>query len=99
MIDTIGWQGEPMRNTSEQTRLSWPQAYVEFLKSPNESFLLKLAPLVIMGIIPADLLSNLLPVVGIVDDVGLSGVGIVVIGRTLWRVRGYRRPATRRTTG
>jgi uncharacterized membrane protein YkvA (DUF1232 family) len=88
-----------MRDTSEGTYLSWPQAYVKFLKSPRESLLLKIAPLVIMGIIPADLISNLIPVIGIVDDVGLSGIGIVVIVRTMWRVRIYRRPAARQNVG
>jgi uncharacterized membrane protein YkvA (DUF1232 family) len=79
-----------MTNNSKARKLSWTKAYFRFLKSPDESLLLKVAPLVIIGVIPADLLSNIIPVLGIIDDVGLSGVGIFTILRIVFRVRKYR---------
>ena len=81
-----------IQTASQDATLSWPQAYFEFLKSPRESILLKIAPLVMMGLLPVDLVSNLLPVIGIADDVGLSGLGIVVIIKTISRVHQYRHP-------
>jgi uncharacterized membrane protein YkvA (DUF1232 family) len=80
--------------TSSLAKLNWFQAYLRFLRSPQESILLKIAPLIIIGVIPVDLLSNILPVVGLVDDVGLSGIGIFTIVRTLWHVNKYRNPTS-----
>jgi uncharacterized membrane protein YkvA (DUF1232 family) len=79
---------------STPAKLNWLQAYLQFLRSPQESILLKIAPLIIIGVIPVDLLSNILPVVGLVDDVGLSGIGILTVIRTLWHVNKYRNPTT-----
>jgi uncharacterized membrane protein YkvA (DUF1232 family) len=82
----------PHAITENPVKLSWTKAYIRFLRSPEESLLLKIAPLVILGILPVDLLSNILPLVGLVDDVGLSGLSIVTIIRTIWKVNKYRSP-------
>jgi hypothetical protein len=79
------------KQSDYEMKLSRGSAYIEFLKSRDESILLKIAPLVMVGLIPADLVSNLLPVLGIVDDVGLTGFSAIIVIKTILRVSKYRR--------
>jgi hypothetical protein len=66
------------------------RAYLRFLLSRDESVLLKAAPLALVGALPIDLLSNIVPVVGELDDLGYIIVIVVVTLRTLNRVNKYR---------
>ena len=75
---------------SGQAKASWTRAYLRFLISRNESLMLKVAPLALAGLLPVDILSNIVPVVGELDDVGFLVVLIVVAVRTGNRVRKYR---------
>lgn len=52
--------------------------------------MLKVAPLALIGILPVDVLSNLVPVIGELDDVWFTIVAAVIIARTIQRVRQYR---------
>jgi uncharacterized membrane protein YkvA (DUF1232 family) len=71
-------------------RSSWSRAYLRFLISRDESALLKVAPLALVGILPLDVLSNIVPIVGELDDIGYIIALAVIIARTLSRVRKYR---------
>lgn len=69
----------------------WVAAYFEFIRSPHESRIIKLMPLVLMGIIPISLLDNFfIPVLGVVDDIPTALLTIVVLAITIMRVRKYR---------
>jgi uncharacterized membrane protein YkvA (DUF1232 family) len=72
------------------TGSSWIRAYLRFLGSRDESVMLKAAPLALMGVLPIDIVSNLIPFVGEVDDLGIIVIFAVVVSRTVWRVRKYR---------
>jgi uncharacterized membrane protein YkvA (DUF1232 family) len=76
--------------TTTQDRASWTQAYWSFLRSKNENMALKVAPLALLGILPIDILSNLIPLVGELDDIGYILALAVIIARTSNRVRKYR---------
>jgi len=76
--------------SSGQTKSSWTRAYLRFLTSKDESLMLKVAPLALAGLLPVDILSNIVPVVGELDDIGFLVVLIVVAIRTGNRVRRYR---------
>jgi len=75
---------------SVQPKASWSKAYKRFLLSGHESLLLKVAPLAMIGILPFDIISNLVPVIGELDDIGFIIVLAVVAFRTYERVRKYR---------
>jgi uncharacterized membrane protein YkvA (DUF1232 family) len=65
-------------------------AYLRFLLSRDESMVLKIAPLALVGVLPVDLLSNIVPVVGELDDLSyLIAIAVIAI-RTVQRVRKYR---------
>ena len=72
------------------TGSSWIKAYLRFLHSRDESVVLKAAPLALVGVLPIEILSNLIPFVGEADDAGYMIVLAVITARTLWRVRKYR---------
>jgi uncharacterized membrane protein YkvA (DUF1232 family) len=78
------------QSATDSVRTSWAKAYVRFLLSTNENLLLKVAPLALLGLLPLDILSNLVPVVGEMDDFGFIIALAVVAARTLTRVRRYR---------
>jgi hypothetical protein len=69
---------------------SWSRAYLRFLMSRDESLLLKVAPLALVGLLPVDVLSNIVPLVGELDDLGFIIALAVITGRTVYRVRKYR---------
>ena len=70
---------------------NWFGAYMKFLGSSSEHHVLKLMPLVLLGIIPISIADDLLlPVFGVIDDLPTLAVAIVVFGMTLIRVRKYR---------
>ena len=69
----------------------WFAAYRRFLLSRNESVVLKLAPLALIGILPPEVLSNLIPGIGLLDDVGYIIALVFVVYKTITRVAAYRR--------
>ena len=70
---------------------SWVAAYFEFIRSPHENRVLKLMPMVLLGIIPISLLDNFfIPILGLVDDIPTTIVTIIVLILTWRRVRTYR---------
>lgn len=69
---------------------SWLKAYRRFLLSRDESIVLKIAPLALVGILPLDIMSNLIPVVGELDDLGYIILLTVVVFKTVKQVRKYR---------
>lgn len=71
----------------------WFQAYVRFLVSRDESLVLKVAPLALIGVLPMDIVSNIIPGIGLLDDAGYILIAIAVLFKTLARVNYHRRPA------
>lgn len=69
---------------------SWPSAYLAFLKSRDESLILKAAPIILIFGSPEVIVSNLIPIVGEALDIGTFGVAVLVIGLTARAVRKYR---------
>lgn len=69
----------------------WLRAYIRFLTSKDESFVLKIAPLALMGVMPIDVISNLIPGIGLLDDAGYIVIAVTVLFKTLARVNYYRR--------
>lgn len=63
---------------------------MRFLRSRDESLILKAAPVLLIVGSPEVLVSNLLPFVGEALDVGTFGLSMVVLYRTLRAVRKYR---------
>lgn len=70
--------------------MTWGAAYRRFLLSRNEPLLLKIAPLALIGILPPELLSNLIPGIGFLDDAGYVVLLIVIAYQTLTHVSRYR---------
>jgi hypothetical protein len=78
------------KNTEVQTR-TWFQAYLKFLASPRELLGLKLLPLVVMGLVPISMATDvLLPVIGLADNIPTAILVIFTVFRTWMRVRTYR---------
>lgn len=75
--------------TSSQTK-GWLQAYKLFLMDRDESFVLKVAPLIILFGSPEVILSNLLPIIGEVVDIGALSITGLVIFKTYLAVRKHR---------
>ena len=69
----------------------WLTAYMRFLTSKDESLMLKVAPLALIGVMPMDVVSNIIPGIGLLDDSGYILITIVVLSKTLIRVNHYRR--------
>jgi hypothetical protein len=70
---------------------SWPAAYREFVRSPSENRLLKLMPLVLIGIVPISALDDLvIPIFGTIDDIPTTLLTIITLVLTGLRVRKYR---------
>jgi uncharacterized membrane protein YkvA (DUF1232 family) len=81
------YSGTQMAGSSSK---GWGRAYVRFLLSRDENLLLKIAPLALIGILPVDIISNVVPFVGEIDDIGFVVALLFVAGRTLHRVNKYR---------
>lgn len=77
-------------NPAGRAHVSWANAYLRFLFSRDESVALKIAPLALVGLLPVDILSNIIPAVGELDDVGFLIAMAVIVSRTFSRVRRYR---------
>lgn len=71
-------------------KASWAKAYLRFLLSRDENAVLKIAPLALIGVLPLDVLSNVVPVIGELDDVWFTIVVTIIAARTIQRVREYR---------
>ncbi len=70
---------------------SWGEAYKSFLKSPDESFGLKILPLIALGVLPLSLADDILvPFLGIADDIPTSLLILFTVFRTWQRVRHHR---------
>jgi len=69
----------------------WIRAYVRFLASKDESLVLKVAPLALVGVMPIDVVSNIIPGLGLLDDSGYMLIAVAVLFKTLVRVNHYRR--------
>ena len=72
------------------TQRSWPAAYKAFILDRHASFLLKIAPIAILIGSPEIIVSNIVPVVGEIADVGGLTLTAIVAFRTLAAVRKYR---------
>lgn len=68
----------------------WFRAYLRFLMSRDESFVLKVAPLALVGVMPIDVISNIIPGIGLLDDAGYMVIAVAVLFKTLARVNYYR---------
>jgi len=77
-------------SSAGSTKASWGRAYLRFLAAKDERLLLKVAPLALLGVLPIDTLSNLIPVLGFFDDAGYLIATLVVVSRTITRVHKYR---------
>lgn len=71
-------------------KLGWWDAYKRFLFSKQESIMLKIAPLALIGILPEEIITNVIPGLGLFDDAGFCILASVVVVRTLIRVNHYR---------
>lgn len=82
---------QPVSQTYTSSRqLSWFEAYRAFLMSKDESFLLKIAPLILLVGSPEVIASNLIPVIGEFMDLGTFSIAALVFVRTMLAVRKYR---------
>lgn len=79
-----------VRYLAASQRIGWFRAYQRFLLSRDESLVLKLAPLALIGVLPEELLSNLIPGIGLLDDFGYIVLLAFVIYKTFTRVNAYR---------
>ena len=77
-------------HTQPQTKRSWATAYKAFLLSKDESLILKLAPLFILLGTPEVIVSNLIPVIGEIADIGELGLLTIVAFRTYMAMQKYR---------
>lgn len=78
-------------NTRSKKTRSWAGAYIQFLRSSQESRVLKMMPLVLAGVIPLSVADDfILPIVGLIDDIPTTLLTIIVIVITAVRVRKYR---------
>lgn len=77
----------PTTSTTSPARRSWAQAYFKFLLSPKENLVLKVAPIFLLLGAPEVIVSNFLPVVGEVTDLGALVLWAIVITRTVRAVR------------
>lgn len=73
-----------------QERVGWMKGYGRFLTDRHESALLKLAPLAMAAGFGEVVASNLLPVVGEVEDVGAVAVAALVAVKTFSAIRRHR---------
>lgn len=85
-----------MKNTSTlsygpKVKQGWPQAYVAFLRSKDEKFLLKVAPVLLLIGTPELVVATLIPVVGEVVDFGGVSIALFVAFKTVVAVRKYRK--------
>ena len=69
-----------MSETNAQ-KVSWSSAYIRYLKDPAESTVLKILPLIMLGLLPEIIVSNLIPVLGIAEDT----TGILATSAVLYR--------------
>ena len=78
------------RSTTIAHNRSWFNAYVAFLLSKDENLFLKVAPILIIAGSPELVLSNIIPVVGELADVGGIGLISIVAFKTFRAVKKYR---------
>ncbi len=69
---------------------SWLEAYKRFLMSRDESLGLKLLPLAALGIVPLAVADDIIPFVGMIDDIPTGLLVAFIAWRTWRRVRTYR---------
>jgi hypothetical protein len=74
----------------DDDRAGWSTAYRHFLMARNESIALKIAPLILIGILPPELMSNFIPGLGLLDDYGYMIIAVFVVYKTVTRVQRYR---------
>lgn len=77
-------------NNSQTAQKSWMMAYRSFLMSRDENMMLKIAPFALLLGSPEIIISNLIPVVGEVVDVGSITLSLVVAYKTYNAVKKYR---------
>ena len=78
-----------MSKTSTQ-KVGWSSAYIRYLRDPEESILLKILPLIMLGLLPEIIVSNLIPVLGIAEDTTSILATSAVLYRTYRAVRRHR---------
>ena len=78
------------RGPASLPKRPWLQAYARFLLSPEESLLLKLAPLAFLIGAPELVASEFLPVIGEISDLGVIVIAAIVAIRTVRAVHRYR---------
>ena len=80
-----------INHTKEQSiQRSWAKAYKSFLLSRDESFVLKIAPIVLIFGAPEIIVSNILPVIGEAADIGGLTLTAIVASKTFSAVKKYR---------
>ena len=80
---------KPQRAPNIEKR-SWLQAYGRFLMSPQESFILKIAPLAFLIGAPELIASEFIPIVGEINDLAALVIALLVAARTIRAVNRYR---------
>ena len=75
---------------STNIKRSWPAAYKAFLMDKDESLVLKIAPIALLLGSPEIVMSNLIPVVGELLDIGTFTLAGLVALRTYTSVKKHR---------
>jgi hypothetical protein len=78
------------RHTPGANQRSWLAAYGRFLLSPQESLILKIAPLAFVIGAPELIASEFLPVIGEISDIGAIIIAALVVVHTARAVKRYR---------
>jgi hypothetical protein len=77
-------------NAQSRVKRPWIEAYKNFLLSPDENLILKVAPVLLLIGFPEVLASNIIPGLGEIVDLGDMTLTILVLARTVSAVRKYR---------
>ena len=78
------------RAAQDTPKRPWLSAYGKFLLSPEESLILKIAPLAFFIGAPELIATEFLPIIGEVSDVGVLILIVIVAVRTIRAVQRYR---------
>ncbi len=74
-----------------RAKQGWMYAYMAFLRSKDETFLLKIAPVLLLLGTPELVAATLIPVVGEIVDFGGISIALFVAFKTVVAVRKYRK--------
>jgi hypothetical protein len=80
----------PKPRPSQAVQKTWFEAYKQFLTSRDESLGLKLLPLAALGIVPVAVADEIIPFIGMLDDIPTALLVGFIAWRTWLRVKTYR---------